>query len=61
MTEEPEITVNGTRLTEAQAMTVRVALASFDTYRGDDEHGRAMSRAYADRLREVSRIMLSPR
>lgn len=55
--DEPEITINGVRLTDAQAMAIRVAIASFDTDCGNDEHGRAMTRAYTDRLNEVFRIM----
>lgn len=55
---EPEITINGVQLTTAQAMAVRVAISSFDMDCGDDEHGRAMSKAYADRLNEVFRIMI---
>lgn len=56
--DEPEITINGVRLTSGQAMAVRVAISSFNPDCGDDEHGRAMSKAYADRLREVCRIIV---
>jgi len=56
--EEPEITINGTKLTTAQAMAIRVAVSSFDVDCGDDEHGQAMNKAYTDRLNEVFRIML---
>lgn len=55
---EPEITINGVQLTVAQAMTVRVAVSSFEPDCGDDEHGVAMTRAYQERAREVFRIML---
>ena len=58
MNDEPEITINGVRLTNAQAMAVRVAVSSFDADCGDDEHGIAMTKAYTDRLNEVFRIML---
>ena len=58
MSDEPDITINGTRLTSAQAMAVRVAVSSFDADCGDDEHGKAMSKIYTDRLNEVFRIML---
>ena len=63
MDKEPEITINGVRLAEAQAMTVRVALTSFEHEMiqpdalGKDEHGRRMADAYAERAREVYRIM----
>lgn len=64
---EPEITVNGRRLTPAQAMTVRVALGNFaiDLTRPDalgaDEHGRAMTRGYLNALREIMPLMIDPR
>jgi len=60
MSDEPEIIINGVRLTNAQAMAVRVAISSFDADCGDDEHGKAMSKAYTNRINEVLRIMLSP-
>jgi len=55
---EPEIIINGARLTDAQAMAIRVAISSFDYDCGDDDHGRAMTKAYTDRLNEVLRIMI---
>jgi hypothetical protein len=58
MMDEPEIIINGVHLTNAQAMAVRVAISSFDVDCGDDEHGLAMSKAYAARLNEVFRIMI---
>lgn len=58
MSDEPEIIINGQRLTPAQAMTVRVALSSFEPHCGDDEQGIAMAKAYTDRASEVFRIML---
>ena len=59
---ESEIIVNGKILTEAQVMTVRVALNGFsvdlqDNGLGDDEHGKAMARAYLARLGEIIGIM----
>lgn len=60
---EPAITINGVPLTEAQAMTVRVAIGSFaidmqhDDALGDDKHGRNMTAAYRGRLTEVSKLM----
>ena len=62
--EEPEIVVNGVRLSEGQAMTVRVALTTFHgemlrpAALGDDEHGRHMSKAYGQRAEEVLTLML---
>ena len=60
---EPQITINGTALSEGQAMTVRVAIASFvlsltdsDTL-GTDEHGRGMRSGYLDRLHEIVALM----
>lgn len=60
---EPEIIINGHKLTNAQAMTVRVAVSSFDPECGDDETGIAMTKAYKEHANEVFRIMLgkSPR
>jgi hypothetical protein len=55
---ELEIIINGVRLSNAQAMAVRVAVSAFDADCGDDELGAAMSKAYSDRLNEVFRIML---
>ncbi len=55
---EPEIVINGVTLTTAQAMTVRVALSTFDPDCGDDEHGAAMTKAYIEHARVVFRIML---
>jgi hypothetical protein len=56
--DEPEITINGVPLTNAQAMAVRVAVSSFDPDCGDDEHGLMMTNLYASRINEVLRIML---
>lgn len=57
MPDEPEIIINGVRLGEGQAMTVRVALASFDPDCGNDEHGREMTRLYTLRRNEVFKLM----
>lgn len=58
---EPEIIINGKVLTIGQAMTVRVALGSFaislNEGLGEDEHGRRMTAAYRERLRELFAIM----
>ena len=59
--QEPEIIINGKPLTNAQAMTVRVAVSSFEPDCGDDGHGAAMAKAYAERANEVFRIMMGRR
>lgn len=59
---EPIITINGVTLTNAQAATVRCAIADFweqltTEGLGDDAHGHAMVAAYTARLREVSALI----
>lgn len=62
---EPQIEINWTKLSDGQAMAVRVACTGFleqmssdaDAL-GPDAHGRRMTSAYADRLREVLKLML---
>jgi hypothetical protein len=59
--EEPRITINGVTLTDADAMTIRVALetlaidlGSSENGLGNDDHGRAMRSGYLaaiDRIR----------
>lgn len=54
--------INGVVLTPAQAMTVRVALGSFQITLsanglGDDEHGKFMTAAYLARLKEINSII----
>jgi hypothetical protein len=61
---EPKITINGRELTEAQAMTLRVALNSFLSDLaaeglGDDEHGKRMTEAYLQRGSEINLLMMS--
>jgi hypothetical protein len=62
---EPAITINGHTLTSAQAMTVRVAIESFavdlQAGLGDDEHGRTMTAAYKDRIREIRGLIFGER
>lgn len=62
---EPDIIVNGVKLNDAQAMTVRVALIGFltelqnpDTL-GKDKHGRSMVELYKTTGSEVQNIMLN--
>ena len=61
--DEPEIIINGTRLTIGQAYTLRVAVSSFATELkneglGDDAHGVAMTAGYLARLNEIFKLML---
>lgn len=61
--EEPNITINGVRLTPAEAMTVRVALGAFamdlrcEGSLGDDDHGHAMRDGYLAALRDIIALM----
>lgn len=64
---EPHIQIYGVALTEGQAMAVRVACSTFlqeiaddPAAFGNDELGRHMAKAYADRLREVLNRMIAP-
>ena len=59
---EPHITINGTALTTAQAMTVRVALESFaadltSQGLGNDDHGRTMTSACIARIGEIRTLI----
>jgi hypothetical protein len=59
---EPEIIINGIRLTEAQATTLRMATIFFvtdleETGLGDDTLGKLISKLYLDRLTEITNIM----
>jgi len=64
---EPNIIVNGVVLTDAQSMSLRVALNDFqismasDSALGDDDTGEAIRKGYSDRLAEVAKIMLQRR
>jgi hypothetical protein len=55
---EPAITINGTPLTVAQAMTVRVALGIFliDLQSPDMDIG-PMEIAYRERISEIHKLM----
>ncbi|MDB6104127.1 MAG: hypothetical protein JWO52_4126 [Gammaproteobacteria bacterium] len=55
---EPVITINGQRCTEAQAVTIRCAIENLasdlhDSGLGEDEHGREMTRLYLQRIAEI--------
>lgn len=60
--QEPDITINGTKLTVAQAMTERVALTEFLAALadglGDDDHGRAMTNGYREALADIYRLIM---
>ena len=60
--EEPIVIINGTALTEAQAITVRAAIENFDSDLkendlGDDAHGVEMTKLYRDRISEIRRLI----
>jgi len=55
---EPKITINDQQCSEAESMTIRVALESFATELksiglGDDENGKALTEGY---LRQIESI-----
>lgn len=55
---EATIVINGQQLTDAQSMTLRVALETFaetliNEGLGCDEHGKRMASAYLHRIREI--------
>lgn len=63
---EPLITINGTELTDAQVMTLRVALLNFSADLcaekhplGDDDHGKAMTAGYKLQINEILKILYS--
>lgn len=60
--DEPFIVINGVRLTQGQAMTLRVAIESFaadlrDNGLGTDEPGIAISSVYLQRIGEIRRLL----
>lgn len=62
MEAEPKIIINGIELTEAQALTVRVAVQSFaiglsSQGLGDDATGMAIAAGYHARIAEINDIM----
>jgi hypothetical protein len=59
---ETIMTINGVQLTGGQMMTVHVALNNFATDLlqhglGNDEHGKRMTGAYLETIRDIHRIM----
>jgi hypothetical protein len=63
---EPIVTINGTTLNTAQAMTLRVAVTDFLTMisnvgeLGEDQTGEEIRQGYAARSSEIVSLMLSP-
>ena len=58
MSKEASIIINGVELSEAQSMTVRCALESYDSDLaanglGEDERGKSICQGYRDRIREI--------
>ncbi len=58
---EPRITINGITVTDAMAMTLRCAVASFamslrEEGLGEDEHGKRMTKLYLKRIRELDAL-----
>lgn len=60
----PEIIINGTKLTQGEAMTVHVALQSLGAAMqepnamGDDEHGKFMQKAYLANIDAINRLYI---
>ena len=60
---EADVTINGKSLSFGQVMTLRVAIGSFliglqePDALGDDESGRAMTKAYKARLAEIMNML----
>ena len=57
---EPDITINGTALNFAQAMTVRVAIETFAMSAADPEMGE-IGQAYRARIEEIRQMMYKAR
>ncbi len=60
-----DITINGEKLTDGQAMTVHVAIQSFlvslrgeEFPLGDDEHGLKMTKAHLDNIDTINVLLL---
>ena len=65
LTHEPFIKINGRQLSEAEAMTMRVALESFaislaEDGLGEDSHGKTMVRLYLKNIESIRRVMFTP-
>lgn len=64
MNKEPEIIINGTKVTDGMAMTIRVAIESYamdlrSEGLGDDEHGKAMTKGYLDNIDYIRRLIFT--
>jgi hypothetical protein len=62
MTTEPDIMINGQVLSEAEAMTVRVAIQTFaislqSDGLGSDRHGEIMTLAYLANIDQINLLM----
>ena len=63
---EPKITINGQPLTDAQAMTLRVAIGSYtidmsETHAlGEDASGERLRKEYLARLQKIQQLLVSP-
>jgi len=60
---EARIEINGTLITEAMSMTIRVAVENFVSFLeenglGDDEHGLRMRQLYMERIEELRTLLL---
>lgn len=64
-TSEADVVINGTRLSYAQSMTLRVGIGSFKSEMsrpdalGNDDHGRFMAKAYHDHARDIEQMIIS--
>lgn len=62
-TDEPAVLVNGVLLSRGQSMALRMAVSSAlermnePNVLGEDEHGRAMAKAYRDHLLAIDRLL----
>lgn len=63
---EPKIAINGNLLTDAQALTLRVAIGSYaidmaETHAlGEDASGEGLRKGYLARLQEIQTLLVSP-
>lgn len=62
--QEPIITINGTKVSDALSMTIRCAIESFDhSLRidglGDDDHGKSMVNSYRSNIDEIRTLIHS--
>lgn len=56
---EPEITINGIKLTFSQALTVRVALQHFGLWcQGEAKEMGALGKNYRERINEINRMIM---